>query len=356
MGVGLAESLLPECAGFGQSGLLVHGRSLRASGILDRILARKPERLTVFPWEHGGGEPNLAQLADLLACARKRKSEWIAGVGGGSVMDLAKACAGLFNTKGEVETYHNGAPVEASGIPFAAVPTTAGTGTEATVNSVLTNTNNSKKKSIRDKTFIASLVILDPGLLRDCPPQVIAHAGMDAFTQALEAYSSCYSTWFSDVFSLKALELISANLILAFSGARHDVTRDLLVGSYFAGLAFSTARLGVVHGLAHPLGVRYHLPHGLVCAICLPCAIELNREAMGVKYPNVSKTIGHDLLQRTNYMLNQLGIVSPLKGKRILDKDEIIKETVGAWSTAANPKKITAEDVEFLLNRIFGAD
>ena len=352
-GAGMAGRLLPECALFGQRGLIVHGRSLVQHGVLARILQTTPADCQVKSWEHAGGEPTLEDLDRLRMVARKHRADWVAGVGGGSVLDLAKACAGLFHAAQAPTVYHDGTPLETPGIPFIAVPTTAGTGSEATVNSVLTNTAAQVKKSIRDPMLMARLVLLDPDLLAHCPQSVIAHAGMDAFTQAVEAFTSRYATWMSDSLALQAVALIAANLEAVYRDGVSEQRMGLLTGSYLGGLGFSMGRLGVVHGLAHPLGLRYHAPHGLVCGICLPYAIELNHEAMGAKYDRLSQAVGADLLDWTRRTLDHLEMTSPFKGKALVEKEIIIKKTLPSWSTQANPKPITAADVEWLLRRIF---
>ena len=354
MGTGRVKSLLAECARYGRRGLLVHGRSLAAHGVLKLLLQSLPSGMAVATWEHAGGEPALSDLDRLLETARKHRADWIAGIGGGSVLDLAKACAGLFRAPQPPEAYHNGAAIETPGLAFAAVPTTAGTGSEATVNAVLTNTATRQKKSIRDDALMARLVILDPALLAHCPKRVIAHAGMDAFTQALEAFTSRHAVWLSDELGLKALTLIGTHLEAFYRGVDPIAAERVLMGSYLAGLSFAMARLGVVHGIAHPLGVLYHVPHGYVCGVCLPHAVELNREAMGGKYEQVSRALGRDLLELIRHLLIQLDMPSPFRGKPILEKESIIRETVAAWSTKANPKPITPADVEWLLGQLFG--
>ncbi|MDD5482883.1 MAG: iron-containing alcohol dehydrogenase [Kiritimatiellae bacterium] len=352
-GADAALKLIAECARFGKRGVIVHGRSLAQSGKLKSILDKTPAGLQIACRGHGGGEPTLSHLKDALAFTRECRADWIAGVGGGSVLDLAKACAGLFKAGKELEAYHDGAPIETPGIPFAAVPATAGTGSEATINSVLTNTEKRRKQSIKNPLLIARLVILDHVLLESCPKQTIAYAGLDAFTQAIEAYTSRMACWLSDQLGLKAIGLIAANLEKVYRGGGRAAGKGLLLGSYLAGLSFSMARLGVVHGLAHPLGVRYHAPHGLVCGVCLPHAIELNRPAMGGKYEVMSRTIGGDLLVFTRRLLERFKIASPFKGKEIIAKETVIRETLKSWSTAANAKPVTATDVEFLLKRLF---
>lgn len=353
IGAGRAQNLLAECACYGRRGLLVHGRSLAANGVLNALLQNQPGGMTVATWEHAGGEPALSDLERLLETARKHQADWIAGIGGGSVLDLAKACAGLFHAPQSPEAYHNGAVIETPGLAFAAVPTTAGTGSEATVNAVLTNDATHRKKSIRDDALMARLVILDPALLQYCPKQVIAHAGMDAFTQALEAFTSRHAVWLSDELGLKALTLIGAHLEAFYCGADPAAAEKVLIGSYLAGLSFGMARLGVVHGIAHPLGVHYHVPHGYVCGVCLPYAVELNREAMGVKYEQASRALGRDLLDLIRHLLIRLDMPTPFRGRPIVEKEAIIRETLAAWSTQANPKPITSADVEWLLDRLF---
>lgn len=352
-GAGMVGRLLPECAVFGQRGLIVHGRSLVKHGALARIFQATSADTQVKSWEYAGGEPTLEDLDRLRVAAREHRADWVAGVGGGSVLDLAKACAGLFHAAQAPMAYHNGAPLETPGIPFIAAPTTAGTGSESTVNSVLTNTAARTKKSIRDPKLITRLILLDPDLLAHCPKSVIAHAGMDAFTQAVEAFISRYATWLSDSFALKGVELLAANLEAVYRAGTAEQRLGLLTGSYLGGIGFSLGRLGVVHGLAHPLGLRYHAPHGLVCGICLPYAIELNQEAMGAKYDRLSRVIGADLLTWTRQVLDRLEMISPFKGQALVEKETIIKATLPAWATQANPKPITTDDVEWLLSRIF---
>lgn len=346
-------TLLPECRRFGERGILLHGAALEQGGWMSRVLAAAPAGMAICPLRHGGGEPTLDQVAEITRLARETRADWIAGVGGGSVMDLAKAAAALARAPLSPAHYHEGGPIPESGLVFIAAPTTAGTGSEATLNSVLTNSDTGVKKSIRAPAMMARVVILDPALLAVCPGPVIAASGMDALTQAIEAYTSRHAVWLSDTLALQATRLIADNLRSVHRDPSSAGADPLLTGSYLAGIALSFARLGVVHGLAHPLGALYHAPHGAVCAACLPHAIELNRKAMGAKYDALGQMMGGDLHGAVRDLMRQLGLVSPFAGQPLHEKERIIRETLASGSTQANPKAITRADVEWLLARLF---
>ena len=345
--------LLPLCSTFGHRGLLLFGGSLQRAGALARIMETRPTGVELLPYQHEGGEPTLGQLRALLQSARAFRAEWVAAVGGGSVLDLGKACAGLLHAREDVTPYHEGRPIDCPGIPFAAAPTTAGTGAECTINAVFTNEDTDLKKSIRDEALSARLIILDPCLLASCPRPVLAAAGMDAFTQALEAYTSIRASWLSDQFALKGLSLLATNLPLAFADPAGAAAERLLLGSYFTGIALGLSRLGIVHGLAHPLGAFYKQPHGQVCAACLPYAVEWNRDAMGVRYATMSQELQGDLLSIVRDLIVALDLHSPFQGAAMVHKEEIISQTLASGSTKAGARQATRADVEWFLARLF---
>jgi len=352
LGRGASQQLLALCDTFGDRGCLVCGQSQVRSGNLDRILGDVSSDVEARVWLHPGDEPTLDQLEDLLALVREHDARWVAAVGGGSVIDIAKAAAGLHHAPRSVVDYHDGAAIPASSTAFIAVPTTAGTGSEATTVSVLTNGDTGVKKSIRHPSFMARLVLLDPDLLATCPKDVLAASGMDAFTQAVESYCSNGATWLTDTLALKALELIHQGLLPAYSGDG-EAYPALLTGSYLAGIALTNAHLGLVHGLAHPLGARFHVPHGLVCAVCLPLVVDFNREAMGDKYARMSEVVGDDLLAHVRTMLDRMQIRNPFPGQELRDRETVIEETLASGSTKANPRTVTAEDAGRVLDAIF---
>lgn len=352
---GAFSSLLKEGREFGDRCFLVYGAALERSGLLRDLVASAPAGMEVAGWRHPGGEPTLAQVEMALVELRRFEPDWVAAVGGGSVMDVAKACAGLANAEESVQAYHDGTPLPDAILPYVAVPTTAGTGSEATVVSVLINERTGVKKSFRHPSLMAGIVILAPELLGTCSPQVIAHSGMDAFVQAIESYSSRGATALTDLFALQGLGLIHASLPRVYGGARDlPLLADLLHGSFLTGCALSNARLGLVHGLAHPLGVRYHAAHGLVCAVCLPPVLEFNRPRMEAKYARLTEVLGCDPRQRTRALMSEMGIASPFAGQRLKDPDAVIDETLASGSTAANPRPVGREDVKKMLRTLFG--
>lgn len=345
--------LAQECLEFGTRGVFVHGRSLEVNGKKEKALSGFPHSAKVEPFCRAGGEPTLDEVTRVIEKAKSINAEWIAGVGGGSVLDLAKAAAGLFNAREKPEFYQEGGKLKERGIPFIAVPTTAGTGSEVTANSVIINKEKQVKASIRDKGFLAKKVILDVELLKGAPSFVISYSAMDALVQGYESYISRHATWFSSTFALKSIELINKNILSAYESGGEEYLSNLLLGSYFGGIAFASSRLGVVHGIAHPLGAIYNIPHGLVCAMCFIPSIKLNKEAMGKKYAVLSELIGVDLSKRIETLLSSLKIASPFKGKKLMAKEKIIEEALASGSTAANPKPVNRQDIEFLLKEVF---
>ena len=352
-GKGSVLELAGESREFGLRGLIVHGASLQKNGWVEKIRNYRGPSFKIDFFCRGEGEPTLDEIVGVVQKAKSMDAQWIAGIGGGSVLDLAKAAAGLFHAKERPAFYQEGGELEEEGIPYIAVPTTAGSGSEATPNAVIINAEKKLKLSIRDKSFLARKVILDVALLQTLSPSVIGHSGMDALVQAYESYISKDATWFSEALALKAIDLVGEHLLPAFQSGAEEHLSSLLLGSFLCGVALASSRLGVIHGIAHPLGVLYDLPHGLICAVCFIPSIRINRQAMGHKYEMMSQVLGMDFIERIKDLLQKLKIESPFKGKKILEKNLILQETLRSGSTAANPKKISSRDVEFILSELF---
>ena len=350
---GAVLSLLGGASEFGANGILVHDASLRHPKKLDAILANCPGGVRVRTWLHGGGEPTVGAVEALRAEIRRERPDWVAAVGGGSVIDLAKAGTGLAGAPETAAFYQlNNAAIPPATIPFIAAPTTAGTGAEATVVAVLTDPERTLKQSIRHPSFMPKCVILDPDLLEGCPPATIAAAGLDAFIQAFESYTSRHATPLTRALSELALVRISRALLPLYRGGDLWAAADMLESSYLAGIALSHARLGVIHGLAHPLGVRFNAAHGLTCACCLPAAMAFNREVIAPDLADLKARYGIDVEAQITQWLGAMALDNPFAGKQVADRDAFIRETLASGSTAANPRPVTAEDAGALLDAV----
>lgn len=356
IGIGQVSELVKIARRYGRTGVVVHGMSAVKAGVIKSLENRTTDEIIIHTWQYPGHEPTLEDVSHLISFLRQKQAEWIAAIGGGSVLDIAKTAGGLLKCDGNIVDYHDGQRhIKTEGIPIIAVPTTAGTGSEATPVVVLINEKTGVKKSIRHPVFMPRCVILDASLLSNCPCHIIAYSGMDALTQAIESYISKLATTTSEFFSLEALRLIASTLEKVFTDPSCKESEDLLIGSYITGIALTMARLGVVHGLAHPIGSYCNLPHGMVCAICLPFAIELNMKTIGSKYQKMCQVIGDDLLKKINHLLEKFKIPKTIPSiNNMTNWNKIIDETMASGSTAANPVPVTPDKVKCLLQKIAG--
>ncbi len=365
-GPGTTGRLGEEAGRLGRKLLLVTGRrALEASGMLDRILnPLSAAQLEVTIFNEVAPEPTLEVVEAGLEKARRANVDLIIGVGGGSVLDVAKAVAGLYPAGGPAKEYFEGRPVEKQGIPWLAVPTTAGSGSEATRNAVLIDPDTSRKQSIRSDYWIAAAAIVDPVLTMSMPPSLTAITGMDALTHALEAYTSRWSHPLTSALALEAAVLLCRNLYAAYSrGSNREAREKVALGSLLAGIALNNARLGAVHGLAHPVGARYHIQHGLVCAILLPYVMEYNlvfveekfaaiARALKIVPPETSSNVAaRRLLSFVLRLRERLNIPAKLKdvGLRPDDLSFLAEAALPSGSLAANPRAAGFSDLMELL-------
>jgi len=293
-GRGVFEKLPSLIRLYGQRVLLVTGSSsLQCSphweGILDRF------REQDIGWEHCtvDGEPS-PQLADEYADRyRQAGIDVVVGIGGGSALDLAKALAGLLRIDNSVMDFLEGVGPELSytgpAVPLIAVPTTAGTGSEATKNAVLSQPGKDGfKKSFRDDKLVAEYAVVDPALLTSCPPALIAANGMDALTQLIESYVSLKANAFTDALAISGLRAARDALLPWFEQgeAAGEAMDKMAYAALLSGVTLAQVGLGSVHGLASPLGAFYPIPHGVVCGTLVAEATALNIEAMRQREPD----------------------------------------------------------------------
>lgn len=356
-GTGAIHNLGSIAAGFGTKGIIVHGRSLERSGKLKKTVNACGAELSIGCYCHEGSEPTVYEVDALRNAIRENEAEWVAAIGGGSVIDLAKAAAGLADHTLSTAYYQiNPSKIQSANIPLIAVPTTAGTGSEATVVSVLTNPDKGLKQSIRHASHMPKAVILDPKLLGSCAPSIIAAAGLDAFIQAFESYTSRHAVPFTQSLAECAIGQISANLLALFENPSDiDAAAAMLEASYITGLAFSHSRLGIVHGLAHPLGVRFKAAHGIACACSLQAALEYNKEYIQEHVETLQKRCNVDVKELVDTWMRKMQLDNPFTGKSIEDMDAVVSEVLNSGSTKANPREVTRADVLWLLEMIFAS-
>ena len=311
------------------------------------------EAVEVILFNQIAGEPDVQVIEKGINLLKIEQCNLVIGLGGGSSIDGAKAIAGLAYLEGNVEDYFLGKDVEQKGLPWIAIPTTAGTGAEATKNAVLSHKEKKMKQSIRSDYWMADLALVDPHLTVSMPPKVTAYTGMDAFTQAIESYTSRGANPLTDSISMEAATLIGKNILLAYKNGNNRNAREAMaLGSLMAGVTLTNARLGLVHGLAHPLGIRYNIPHGLVCAVLLPYAIDFNFSASADKYNKLAQAIGEeDLLLFVKKLNQEMKIPEKLSylGLQKNDLTEIIKESLPSGSLKANLKEVGHEDLMNIL-------
>lgn len=270
-GAGTADSVPEAAAGYGGRILIVTGANPdRLSAVLDALTASASESVVV----RVAAEPTLADARNAAEAGRGIAAEVVVAIGGGSVIDLGKAAAMLLGNGGDpldyLEVIGRAAPITQPSLPFVAVPTTAGTGSEVTANAVLSSPQDRVKASLRSPFMLPRLAVVDPALTVACPPPVTASSGMDALTQCLEPYVSHRANPVTDGWARIGLLSAGRGLRTAYrAGNDLDARTDMALASVMGGLALANAKLGAVHGFAAALGGMADVPHGAICAALL---------------------------------------------------------------------------------------
>ena len=239
--------------------------------------------------------PTIENVKTGVAAFNASGADCIIAIGGGSSMDTAKAIGIIIKNPdfADVRSLEGVAPTTNKCVPIIAVPTTAGTAAEVTINYVITDTEKNRKMVCVDPKDIPVVAVVDPDMMSSMPKGLTAATGMDALTHAIEGYITAGAWELSDMFHLKAIEIISNSLRGAVENTPQG-REGMALGQYVAGMGFSNVGLGIVHSMAHPLGALYDTPHGVANAIILPTVMEYNAPATGEKYRNIAKAMGVD--------------------------------------------------------------
>lgn len=310
--------------------------------------------------------PTIENVKDGVEAFKACGADAIITIGGGSSMDTAKAI-GIIITNPEfadVRSLEGVAPTKNHAVPTIAVPTTAGTAAEVTINYVITDVEKERKFVCVDEHDIPEYAIVDPDMMSSMPKGLTAATGMDALTHAIEGYTTLGAWEMTDMFHLEAIKLISKHL----RGAVENKTEDregMALAQYIAGMGFSNVGLGIAHSIAHTLGAHYDTPHGVACAMMLPIVMEYNKEFTGEKYREIARAMGVegvDAMSQEEYRTAAINAVKqlsadvgiPAKNDKIKaeDLDVLAADAYADACRPGNPRDTNVEDLKELYKKI----
>ena len=313
--------------------------------------------------------PTISIVQKGVEVFKQSGADYLIAIGGGSPQDTAKAIGIIINNPefADVRSLEGVAPTKKPAVPTIAIPTTAGTAAEVTINYVITDEENKRKFVCVDPHDIPAVAIIDSDMMTSMPASLKAATGVDALTHAIEGYITKGAWELSDMFHLKAIEVISRSLRDSVSGIAKG-SEDMALGQYIAGMGFSNVGLGLVHGMAHPLGAFYGTPHGVANAVLLPHIMAYNAEFTGEKYRDIAKAMGVALTENMTIeqvrkaavnavkQLNiDVGIPATLKeiGVKLNDIPALAQAAFDDVCTGGNPRDTNVREIEQLYHSIY---
>ena len=370
-GIGSRENLATEVKARGyKKALLVSDKILESCGVLDKVKkvlddANIPYDVYVDIKQN----PTVKNCKEGLVAFNKAGADFIVAVGGGSVIDTAKAVAITKNNPEfeDIKSLEGVAPTHTKCVPIIALPTTCGTAAEVTINYVITLEDENRKIVCVDPKDIPLVAIVDAELMLTMPNRTIAATGMDALTHAIEGYITKGAHIISDMFEIKAIELIAKHLRGAVANKNLEDMEGMSIAQYVAGMGFSNVGLGIVHSMAHPLGAVYDIPHGVANALLLQTVMEFNMSACIEKYGDIAKAMGVDTtgmskeeaaqaaVDSVRKLAIDVGIPQTLREINIPEEGlpKLSKDALADVCTGGNPKDVTLEDIEKLYNKVY---
>ena len=314
--------------------------------------------------------PTVAQVKEGVVAFSLSNADAIVAIGGGSPIDTAKGIGIISNNPefADVVSLEGVADTKNKSVPIIALPTTAGTAAEVTINYVITDEENVKKMVCVDPNVIPVLSIVDAELMLSLPPSLTAATGMDALTHAIEGYITKGAWEMSDMFELKAIEMIAKHLPVVVKNPSDVVARDgMAVAQYIAGMGFSNVGLGLVHGMAHPLGAYYDIPHGVANALLLPIVMEYNTESSIAKYVDIARAMGIKVdhlsladaaqaaVDAVKNLAIEVGIPEKLQLLNVKEEDleRLSQSAFEDVCTPGNPREVKLGDILELYKKAF---
>ena len=365
IGSGASERVGEESKQLGvEKGLIVTDKVMVKAGIVDGITkALEQNKVKYVIYDGVATEPTVDFVQEGLKAYRDNGCDFLIAVGGGSAIDTAKAIAVMVTNAGSIEDYQGSGKIPKEGVPLIAIPTTAGTGSEVTQFTIITDTKRDVKMLITSPFLIPQRAIVDPLLTLSMPRGLTAATGVDALTHAIEAYVSVKAQPMSDIFCLSAIELISGNLRQAWSNGKNIEARGkTMLGALQAGIAFSNSSVALVHGMSRPIGAYFHVAHGVSNAALLGVVTEFSLIGNPARYARIAQAMGENIDKLTILEAADLAaksikrLIKDIKipslkelgvDKEKLDKlaPQMAEDAIASGSPANNPRRATKEEI-----------
>ena len=350
--------------------LLVSDKFLESIGLVSEIYGiLKASGIEPIVFTDIAGEPEIGNLLDAMETVGTNKCDGIVSVGGGASIDTAKAVSVLLTNGGVMSDYMGVGKVPKAGLPHIAIPTTAGTGSEVTRVTIITDNQTNIKMMCLDNAFMPTSAIVDYKLSMTMPKSLTSYVGIDALTHAIEAYVSRKANPVSDIFAVKAIALISGSILTSYNVPTDEAVRSAMMeGATFAGAAFSNASVCTVHGMSRPIGAHFHVAHGLSNAMLLPIVTEYSIEGNPARYAEIAGIMGlpgasekglTDALVNRLHEFNKLMHV-PTPATYGIDKDcymsvlsDMADAAIASGSPGNNPKVFTKDEIIDLYKKVY---
>jgi alcohol dehydrogenase class IV len=353
--------------------LLVTGPRVKAAGILEKALSfLKGESISVevAVEDRDTPEPATTVVEEVAEIARKGNFDVIVGLGGGSILDVAKMASALLTNPGKTKDYFGKEKVPKRGKPTIIVPTTSGTGAEVTKHAIFLDRESNVKKAVASSNLLPDVAIIDPMLTVSCPPPVTASAGIDAFLHAAEPFLSKMANPITDAMSLEAISITSRWLGPAFAdGQDLDARYYMSLGSLMSGMVLNNSGTSLVHAMAYPVGGEYHTPHGVTLSALVVACFDYIRVSKQEKMVRLGRAMGEPVdglppreasartLDAIRHLIQSVGLPASLKDLKITDKGKIPRWAVEAHKEqrllSRSPRILSIEDIEKIYENAF---
>ena len=351
--------------------LVVTDPDLIKAGVAEKVLAvLKAEHMACEIFSDLKQNPTIENIQGGVAAYKRAQADFMIAIGGGSAIDTAKGVGIIINNPeyADVRSLEGVAPTKYPSVPVFAVPTTAGTAAETTINYVVTDVEKKRKFVCVDPHDIPVVAFVDADMMASMPKALAAATGMDALTHAIEGYITRGAWAMSDMFHIKSIEIIAANLRAAVNEKCPAAMEAMSYGQYIAGMGYSNVGLGLVHGMSHPMGAVFDTPHGVANALLLPYVMEFNASAVGEKYRDIAKAMGvkgtcemteeqykKAAVDAVKKLSEDVGIPKRLRDVGVTEDKlvQISKDAAADVCTPGNPRSVTEAEILELYKSAF---